>query len=71
MTITTGVLMLVIVFLAWRMKGAQMGHVVLGALLMKSAASGSIVDTLAASGLNVVNTVVNSVAQALGQGQIV
>lgn len=71
MTITTGLLMLLIVFFAWKMKGAQIWHVAMGMLLLKSAAPGSFVDTIAVQGLDLVNRVVNSISQALGQGQIV
>lgn len=71
MTISTGLLMLIIVGLAWKMKGAQLPHVFLGMLLVQSAASGSMVRTLSAEGLELVNTVLNSVAGALGQGTVV
>jgi hypothetical protein len=71
MTVSTGLLMLIIVGLAWKMRGAQLPHVLLGMILVKSAAPGSFVDTIAAQGLDLVNTVLNSIAGALGQGQIV
>jgi len=70
-TISLGLLMLVIVGLAWKMKGAQLPHVILGMLLVKAATPGSIVDDFAGQGLAIVNTIVNSVATALGQGNLV
>ena len=70
MTISLGLLMLVIVGLAWKMKGAQLPHVFLGMMLVKAAAPGSIVDSVAAQGLTILTSVINSVSTALGKGNI-
>lgn len=71
MTISTGLLMLIIVGLAWKMRGAQLPHVFLGMILVESAQPGSMVRTLSAEGLQVVNIVVNALASAFGNGNIV
>jgi hypothetical protein len=70
-TISTGLLMLIIVGLAWKMKGAQLPHVFLGMLLVESAAGGSLVRTISGEGLTLVNSLLNGMADALGQGNIV
>lgn len=71
MTISTGLLMLIIVLLAWRMRGAQLPHVFLGMILVESAAAGSIVRTISVEGLGMVNDLLNALATALGQGNVV
>lgn len=71
MTISLGLLILIIVLLAWKMRGAQLPHVFLGMILLKAATPGSIVDTVAVEGLELVNSVVNAVSSAVGQGNVV
>jgi hypothetical protein len=70
-TISTGLLMLIIVLLAWKMRGAQLPHVFLGMILVESAAGGSMVRTISAEGLGIVNSTLNAIANALGNGNIV
>ncbi len=71
MTLTTGLLVLVIVGLAWKMKGVQLPHVFLGMILVKSATAGSLVDDLATMGLDLLVSVLNALSTALGGGNIV
>jgi hypothetical protein len=70
-TISLGLLLLIIVLLAWKMKGAQLPHVFLGMILLKAATPGSIIDTIAVEGLDLVNQMVNAVSGALGNGNVV
>lgn len=71
MTISTGVVVLIIVLAAWKMKGAQLPHVFLGMILMKSASAGSWIDTISGMGLEMVTTIVNAISQGIGQGHVV
>jgi len=70
-TISVGLLLLAIVFLAWKTKGAQLPHVFLGMLLVKAATPGSMIDKFAVQGLQILTSVVNSVSSSLGKGNIV
>lgn len=71
MTISLGLLLLIIVGLAWKMRGAQLPHVFLGMILLKAATPGSMVDTIAVEGLDLVNAMINAIAGAVGQGNVV
>lgn len=71
MTVSFGLIVLLIVFLAWKMKGAQLPHVLLGMILVKAATPGSIVDDIAGYGYDALNTLVEAVASGLGGGNIV
>lgn len=71
MTISLGLLLLIAGLFAWKMKGAQMPHLILGALIMKAAAPDSIVDRLGASGVEIVQAIVTQVADAFGQTGVV
>jgi hypothetical protein len=70
-TITLGLLLLIAGFLAWKMRGAQMPHLVLGALIMKASTAGSMVDQLGATGIQVVQTLASALSTAFGGGAIV
>lgn len=65
MTISLGLLMLVIVVLAVKMKGAQIPHVILGMLLLKASTPDGPIDKLAGEGLAILTQIVNSVAGGL------
>lgn len=71
MTLSTGLVMLIIVALAVKMRGAQLPHVFLGMILVESAAGGSIVRTISVEGLGMVNDLLNALASAIGQGNVV
>lgn len=71
MTISTGLVILIIVLLAWKMKGAQLPHVFLGMVLMAASAEGSLTYTIGVEGLELMNTVINAIAGGLGNGNIV
>lgn len=71
MTISTGLVVLIIVLLAWKMKGAQLPHVLLGMILMAASTPGSFTHTIGVEGLDLMNTVINAVASGLGNGNVV
>jgi tagatose-1,6-bisphosphate aldolase non-catalytic subunit AgaZ/GatZ len=70
-TISLGLLLLIAGFLCYRAKGAQLPYMILGALIVKAAGSGSLIDDLAVTGVDVVQRVVSAVAEAFGQSGIV
>ncbi|HMG44630.1 MAG TPA: hypothetical protein VK611_25070 [Acidimicrobiales bacterium] len=70
MTVSLGLLLLIVVLAAWKMKGVQLPHVLLGMLLLKASEPGSMVDTLAAESLEIFTSIINAVASGLGQGNI-
>lgn len=71
MTISTGLLLLIIIGLAWKLRGAQIPHVALGVLFAQSLTPGSAIDNLSLQGLDIFNSVVNAVSAAIGQGNVV
>lgn len=71
MTIPMGVLVLITAFLAWKMKGAQLPHVLLGMMLMGSASAGSIVNTVGVQALDLYTQLLNAFFTAIGQGNLV
>lgn len=71
MTISLGLLLLIAGYVCFRAKGAQLPYMVLGALIVKAAGAGSLIDSLALTGLDVVQRVVGAVAAAFGQSGIV
>jgi hypothetical protein len=70
-TISTGLLLLVVIVLAWKMKGVQLPHVLLGMMVATTATPGSFVDTIGVEAVELFNTVVNAVTTGLGQGNVV
>lgn len=60
MQVTAGVVLLLALVFAWKMKGAQLPHLFLG--VMVGAARIPIVDSMAAMGTDLVMTIVRSVA---------
>lgn len=71
MTVTLGLMLLIAGFLAIKMRGAQMPHLVLGALIMQAAADGSMIDQLGDTGVQAVSTILSAISSGLGGGQIV
>jgi hypothetical protein len=71
MTISLGLLLVIVVLLAWKMKGVQLPHVFLGMILLKASTPGSFVDDIAVFGLDAFTTLVNGISSALGQGNVV
>lgn len=66
MQVTAGVVLLLALVLAWKMKGAQLPHLFLG--VMVGAAHIPIVDSMAAMGTDLVMTIVRSVASIFQGG---
>jgi hypothetical protein len=71
MTIPMGVLVLITAFLAYKMRGAQLPHVLLGMMLMGAAAQGSIVDTIGVQALDLYTQLLRAFFTAIGQGNLV
>ncbi len=71
MTISLGLLLLIAGYICYRAKGAQLPYMILGALIVRAAGSGSLIDSLALTGVDIVQRVVGAVAQAFGQSGIV
>jgi hypothetical protein len=71
MTVTMGVLLLAMVAFAIKHKGADAPQMFLGVMLGVAAGSGSLVEDLALTGIDVLNGAVNAISGALGQGTIV
>jgi hypothetical protein len=70
-TITMGVLLLAMVAFAVKHKGADAPQMCLGVMLGVISTDGSLVHTLATTGIDVLNQIVNTISSALGQGSIV
>jgi hypothetical protein len=70
-TISLGLLLVITTLLFWKLKGAQWPGLLLGLMIAKAATPGSIVDTLSGQALDLFNTVVNSIASAMGQGHVI
>lgn len=71
MTVSLGILLVITTLLFWKLKGAQWPGLLLGVMIMKSAKEGSIVDTLGDQTLQLFNTIVNAIASAVGQGNVI
>lgn len=71
MTISLGILLVITTLLFWKLKGAQWPGLLLGLMIAKAATPGSIVDTLSGQALELFNTVVNAIASAVGQGNVI
>lgn len=71
MTFSLGLLLLIAGYVCYRAKGAQLPYMILGALIIKAAGAGSMIDNLAATGLDVVQTFVTTMGEAVGQSGIV
>lgn len=66
MTLTFGIVVILGALAAWKLRGAQAGAMIYGAVAIKCVTPGSTIDQLAASGGNALTTVVTSLADALG-----
>lgn len=71
MTVSLGILLVLTTLLFWKLKGAQWPGLLLGVMITKAATEGSIVDTLGDQTLELFNTVVNAIASAVGQGNVI